>query len=121
MLYADNAHHELGNLMKETPCSSTTIYIGHESAFSYMPYEVYARENGCSWHNFISTNITVKQSHTSGFDAVSVEDIYWNLTLPNYSFYYVQSEENSFLTGNRTRTVVASQDGVWLIEISAEQ
>ena len=118
-LYAQNAHHELGNLMAETPCSNTTINIGHESAFSYVPYEVYAREHGCSWRNFISTNISEMRSHTSGFDAIPSKRIYWNLTLPNYSFYYVQSEENSFLTGNRTRSVAASQDGVWLIEVSS--
>ena len=116
-VYIDSAHYELQNMRIETPCSSELIHIGHESAFSYMPYQVWAREHNCNWNNFISTRMTVGMSHTAGFDIVPRENIYWNGTIPNYGFYYVQSNERTFNLSGRQSEVIAVDDGIRLVKV----
>lgn len=118
-VYIDSAHYELKNMKIETPCGSELIHIGHESAFSYMPYQVWAREHNCNWNNFISTRMTAGMSHTAGFDIVPRENIYWNGTIPTHGFYYIQSDEQTFNLSERNYEIVARDDGIRLIKVES--
>jgi hypothetical protein len=127
--YAVGVHHELQRTIDSTPCQPVeladdglyypvTIWIGHESPFSSLPYERYQFEHNCNWKHFISTGISVKESHSAGFDAIPDQLVYWNLTLPSHGFYYVQSAAEVFNLSGRNYTVVAQQEGIRLLKVS---
>lgn len=121
VLYMTAAHHELENMMKATPCTDELLMIGHESPFSSLPYEVYGREHGCHWKNFISTEVDKGMANGGGFDAIwDTQEVYWNLTLPDYGFYYVQSVAKEFPLDkeNRTYKVVAQDEGISLLVVA---
>jgi len=116
--YGSVAHHELQNLMKSTPCSGNKVYVAHESAFSALPFEVYARENDCNWYNFISTNLSQKRMNGGGGDAMQKGSIYYNLTLPmSAGFYYVRS---SGLIPVGPSLLMRQEDGVELVFVYSE-
>jgi hypothetical protein len=52
-----------------------------------------------------------------GGDVLAKEDIYFDLTLPDEGFYYVQSLAASFNLSGRTVEQVASDDGIWLLKV----
>jgi hypothetical protein len=117
--YCTNAHHELENLMVRTPCNGTQIYIAHESPFSALPYEVYAREHNCYWLNFVSTNQTPRMLNGGGGDAMKQGAIFYNKTLPeDVDYYYIYAAGTVPIDGSRT--IVAKEDGVelWFINRS---
>lgn len=116
--YVAGSHHELENMMDATPCTDEVVVIGHESPFSSLPYEVYAREHGCRWENFISTAISRERANGGGYDAIwGSQEVYWNLTLPSAGFFYVQSTEKVFPLEDREWSVVAEDDGIWLLDV----
>jgi len=137
MLYVSSANHELQYMMEATPCPYKDaldvtvsdqgfwrVPIGHESAFSSVPYEVYAREYGCLWDNFISTDLEPLMANSGGFDAIrDSQKVYWNLTLPEHSFFYVQSTAKEFPLDeeNRTYEIIAKDDGIWLLYVNRVQ
>jgi hypothetical protein len=83
-------HTELKDLMMHTPCpQNETIYIAHESPFSALPYEVWAREHKCNWFDFVSTNMTQRALNGGGGDALRSDQIYLEKTLPPDVNYYV--------------------------------
>jgi len=112
--YDKAAHHELQNLMNATPCFlENKIYIAHESAFSALTFEVWAREHNCNWYNFISTNLSQKRMNGGGGDAMPKGSIYYNLTLPTPSgFYYVRSSRTIPVGPS---VLVKQEDGVELV------
>lgn len=115
VLYGLYTHHELQNLIEKTSCNKEgIIYIAHESPFSALPYEVYAREHGCGWYNFVSTNLTVKNLNGGGGDAMPGR-IFYNRTLPNkyMSYFYVRAEGTVPIDGETF--LIAQEDGVELL------
>jgi hypothetical protein len=112
--YGVAAHHELQNLMNATPCFlENKIYIAHESAFSALTFEVWAREHNCNWYNFISTNLSQKRMNGGGGDAMPKGSIYYNFTLPIPSgFYYVRSSRTIPVGSS---ILVKQEDGVELV------
>lgn len=119
LVYVRGAHYELKHMMQQTPCPKDNyVVIGHESAFSSIPYEVWGREYGCKWFNFISTGISVKRGNGGGFDAIrDSEEIFYNNSLPDGGFYYVQSDERTFNLSGRKYKVIAQDDGVRLLYV----
>lgn len=117
--YAVSAHHELQNVMRNTPCE--TAYVGHESAFSYIPFEVHARERNCDWTNFVSTDLTWRMAATAGYDIIPEENKYWNNAIPKHGFYYIQSSNEEFNLTGRNVEVLYDEDGVDLLNVSALQ
>lgn len=128
-MYGQTAHHELENIMDATPCHPVEFgddglgypwkaTIIHESPFSALPYEVYAREHGCYWRNVVSTNITRRMANGGGFDAVDEENVYWNLTLPEGNYYYVNA--TSIVPRDGKVYTVAQEDGVSLLYVERE-
>jgi hypothetical protein len=118
------SHHELRNLMVQAPCpkgNDPSIQIAHESAFSSLPFDVYAREVGCNWVNFISTNMTPKMAAGGGFDALPASDVYYNKTLPKNKddYYYVYAAGTVPIDGVPQK--VALEDGVELWFIKRDQ
>jgi len=110
--YGRSVHHELGNLMKQTPCpkgNESVIQIAHESPFSALPYEVYAREYKCKWFNFVSTRLTPMMLNGGGGDAMAGR-IFFNKTLPDGDYYYVQAEKTVKVDGYQE--LIAVEDGV---------
>lgn len=118
--YVGESHFELKRAMIETPY--VDVMVGHESAFSSLPFEIWKRERGCAWRNFISTDMSEGMSNSGGFDAIrGVQDIYWNDTLPNSSFYYIRSAARfGFPFPNRTYEVKYSGEGVELLFVGEE-
>ena len=113
-------HHELSNIEKAMPCpkgNESQVQIAHESAFSSLPFDVYARQEGCNWREFISTNMTKGMQNAGGFDAVAQVDIYNNLTLPlKGDYFYVYAAGTLPIDG--VPSVVHKEDGVelWFIK-----
>jgi hypothetical protein len=89
-VYVVDAHYGLAIAEKNMVCDKDVqMMIVHKTPFSLVPFQVYARENGCLWRNVLSTNMTVMMGNSMGFDIIKPEDIYWNDTLPNGEFWYV--------------------------------
>jgi hypothetical protein len=114
MYHSAQAHHELTNLIAHTPCDNETIV--HESPFSSLTYEVYARQLGCPWRNVVSTNLSLERLNGGGGDAMNPDNIYFNHTLPLGSFYYVMSDGN-VPVGNNVKLIYAD-DGVNLTYVT---
>jgi hypothetical protein len=116
--YSESVHYELKRTIYNTPCE--TALIGHESPFSLLPYKVYQRELGCDWMHFVSTNISVRRSRTAGFDILSSEEVYWNLTVPEKPYYFVLSDssivEHSGVLGDFT--IIHQDDGIRLVYVT---
>jgi len=112
--YSVYAHHELENVMLHTPCTNDPLYIGHESPFSALPYQVWGRQFGCNWLNFVSTKQTPEMLNGGGGDAVWPGMIFYNKTLPENmtGYYYVYAEGTVPVDGNHT--VIWQEDGVEL-------
>lgn len=118
VIYCFSVHHELQHLMAATPCITADggyIQIAHESPFSSLPYEVYAREHGCYWYNFVSTNQTVRMLNGGGGDAMSEGSMFYNQSLPEGDFFYVAAAATIPLDGNYSD--VKLEDGVALLFI----
>jgi hypothetical protein len=115
--YLGYAHHELQNLMRETPCSDEMVYVAHESAFSALTYEVWAREKGCNWYNFISTNLSERRMNGGGADAMPSGRVFYNLTMPmDFGYYYVRSAGT--IKTLYEVALVKQEDGVELVYVS---
>ena len=118
--YVQSTYHELDDLARHTPCPEEQVAIAHESMFSLIPYEVYARELGCNWYNFVSTNLDEKFTNGRGFDAISEEEqVFRNFTLPPHEFLYVQSGDVIPL-GDRYTEIMYESNGVWLTYVGPE-
>jgi len=115
--YVLGVHYELKRTIEATPCESA--WIGHESPFSAITYKLYGEEHGCEWFHFISTRITEKMSHSAGFDAIPSVPVYWNGVVPEFSFYYVMSDERSIDISGRDVVVVYVDDGISLVRVFA--
>lgn len=119
--YLGSVHRELQRTIEATPCESTDgsmIAIAHESPFSALPYQVYAREHGCDWWNFVSTNVSVRKLNAGGGDAMSDDRIFYGLTLPWWpdEYYYVNATGIVPVDG---RAMLVYQDdgvGLWLVD-----
>jgi len=115
-VYASSAHYELENVLKMIPCDDEQATIVHESPFSALPANVYAREHRCAWRNVVSTKITRRMANGAGFDVMREEDIYWNLTLPRGDYYVVYVAGTIPIDGSEY--VIHKEDGVELWKVT---
>jgi uncharacterized membrane protein len=111
-MYFGTSHHELENTLAAVPCGGVTV--AHESPFSGMPAIVYDRERGCDNEHRIISDLTPAQGYTAGYDALSEENILWNLELPEGDFYYIRSWEGLEVIPEEWMTNVYQDAGVGL-------
>lgn len=111
---SQNVPRELQILIEQTPCEAITIV--HESPFSAIPYQYYAREKNCAWDNIILTNLTQRMLNGGGGDIVS-DKLFYNLTLPANvtNYYYVNG--SGLVSINGSVTVIVQEDGVNLLRV----
>lgn len=119
--YVGSVQRELQRTIEATPCESTDgslMAIAHESPFSALPYQVYARENGCDWWNFVSTNVSVRKLNAGGGDAMSKDRIFYNLTLPQWpsEYYYVNATGMVPSEGDVRLVYMDDGVGLWLVD-----
>ena len=126
--YATHQQRELERIESSIPCQvKDQQLVVAEELWSMLPFRVYARENDCNWRIDVSTNLTKRQANSQGYDVVLSEDIYWDRTVPNESFWYAyggscgNDSECLGLFENRTSTIVRKDMGISLIYVGARQ
>lgn len=118
--YMDNNIGGLPEMQYATPCWNTAgkeIWVGHESQFTMLSWEVFGRENGCNWHNFLSTRASQEMMNGGGGDVMDDNQIYFNWTLPDREFYYVQLGNYADQLGTRNYSLMlelgVKDEGMW--------